>query len=119
MIADEILYIGQKTKTKYYYFFYSEIKQFLGKEEFDEIQQEFHKYDPNIFLYFKEKRKIGENELNICELILNDSIQQFVAHMNRTSCNINFQYNPSFFESNPFLILIFKLIHLFLRRINF
>ncbi|KAK8841958.1 hypothetical protein M9Y10_026914 [Tritrichomonas musculus] len=53
---------------------------------------------------FKEKRKIGENELYICELIRNDSVEDFIAFINRNNISLHTKIKTSIYETNPFLI---------------
>ncbi|KAK8843609.1 hypothetical protein M9Y10_024668 [Tritrichomonas musculus] len=63
---------GQIIQMKYFYreFFFPEIKEFLKKSDIDEITK---KIPDN----FEEKREIGENDSEICEIIRNDSIDEF------------------------------------------
>ena len=54
---------------------------------------------------FEEKRKIGENDSFICQLIREDKIDEFVSHINQSNLNIKtFEINPSIFETNSFLV---------------
>ena len=58
-----------------------------------------------IYQNFEEKRKIGENESYIAELIRNDSIEEFIIYINKTNLNIStFKIKHSIFETNAFLI---------------
>lgn len=38
---------------------------------------------------FIQKRKVGENDEFICELIRSDLIKEFIVHVNKTNCSIN------------------------------
>ena len=53
---------------------------------------------------FKEKRKIGENELYMCELIRNDSVEDFITLINRKNISLNTKIEASIYETNTFLI---------------
>ena len=54
---------------------------------------------------FEEKRKIGENDDYICELIRNDSIDEFVIYVNQTNLSLSkTTIKPSIFETNSFLL---------------
>ena len=53
---------------------------------------------------FAEKRKTGENDLFICELIRNDSVEEFIAFINKNNISLNTKIEPSIYETNPFLI---------------
>ena len=53
---------------------------------------------------FYEKRKKGENESNICELIRNDSIEDFIVHINEMNIPLGMTIKPSIFETHPLLI---------------
>ena len=79
---------------QYSHYFYPEIKDFisdknfiLDKELVVEITEDFN-----------EKRKIGENENYICNLIRNDSIYEFISYVTQTNCSLKSKINPSSFE---------------------
>ena len=52
---------------------------------------------------FKEKRKIGENDSKICEIIRKDSIHEFVTYINQTNLSIDQPIKHSIFETNYLL----------------
>lgn len=64
------------------------------------LEKELLDEDPNIFNNFDEKRSIGENNSYICTLIRNDSIVDFIAHVN---------------EKKAFHFQVHKLNHYFLK----
>ena len=100
-IAKEIIYSSQITNTKYHFFFYPEIKEFLNVQEIEKIETKLKEKDPDIFINFKDKRKMGENEQYICELIRNDSVESFVSYVNRKNLTLsNVLIKPSIFETN-------------------
>ena len=52
---------------------------------------------------YEEKRKQGENDLYICTLIRQDSVEEFIIYINRNNIPISSTIKPSIFESNSFL----------------
>ena len=81
----------------YLHYFYPEIKNFLHPEMKDEISSEISKN-------FEEKRKIGENDDYICELIRNDSIEEFIIYVNKLNISLSSEVKHSIFETNLFLL---------------
>ena len=53
---------------------------------------------------FNQKREIGENDAFICELIRNDSIENFVSYVNKTNFSLTSKINYSIFETNSMLL---------------
>ena len=84
-------------------FFYPEIKQYIDEKDRKNFEYQMLNYDPNIFNDFDEKRRIGENEQYICELIRSDSIVEFVSYVNKTNYPLSNYIKPSIFETNQFL----------------
>ena len=89
---------------KYCHFFYTEIKPFISENKKNEIEKELLEYGPNIFSNFDEKRKNGENDSYICTLIRNDSVKDFISHINKLNISLSSILLPSLFETNSFLI---------------
>lgn len=85
-------------------FFYPEIKQYIDERDKKELERQMLYRDPNVFDNFDEKRRIGENESYICELIRSDSIVEFVSYVNKTNYPLSNYIRPSIFDTNPFLI---------------
>ncbi|KAK8896214.1 hypothetical protein M9Y10_014109 [Tritrichomonas musculus] len=54
--------------------------------------------------YFEEKRRQGENESYLCDLIRNDNIADFVVYYNKNMISPDLQIKPSIFETNSFLL---------------
>ena len=104
ILVKQIIYRSQKTNTKYHQFFYPEIKAFITNEKIDDLEKELISENQNIFTDFEEKRERGENISYICELIRNDSIDDFVVSINRNVSLLNATINPSIFETNSFLL---------------
>lgn len=99
-----ILSMIHKNSMPYYYFFFPEIKQFVGSEKLKIIEKELLKYDSNIFINFEEKRRKGENEAYICSLIRNDSIKEFINYVEKNDIQLSSTIKPSPFETNLFLL---------------
>ena len=115
IVIDE--YIVKKITTtekfiefKYPQYFQPEIQPFIN-------EQWFPKYDPerkvNGFVEdlkkelpenFYEKRKEGENDSQICELIRKDMITDFVAYVTRNNVSLDAEIQPSIYETNSFLL---------------
>ena len=70
-------------KPSYFEFFYPEIKKFSA----DLISN----FDPEQIENFEEKREIGENDSYICQLIRNDSIEDFVSFVNQKNVYLSNQ----------------------------
>ena len=51
---------------------------------------------------FYELRKIGENESEICKLIREDSVKEFIAYMNKNSISCNKEIELSIYETNSY-----------------
>ena len=67
-------------------------------------QKEKSEHDTETITNFKEKRLIGENDGYICQLIRNDSIEEF-AYVNKTNLSLSkTTIKPSFFGTNSILI---------------
>ena len=89
---------------KYIYYFYPQIKPYIKKSKADQIEKELLNIDSNIFSNFEKKRRIGENDSYIIDLIRNDSVEEFISYINRNSISIdNSKVQRSLFETNPYL----------------
>ena len=67
------------------------------------IENELLKIDPNIFDNFNEKCMVGENESFLCSLIRNDSVEDFIAYVNRFNISLSTKIPNSIFETNSML----------------
>ena len=81
-------------KRGYLHYFYPEIKSFLNDCEIDQFEVED----------FEEKREIGENDDELCELIRKDLIEDFITYVNKKSFSLKTTIKKSFFETNSFLL---------------
>lgn len=80
-------------KMNYLQFFNIEFNQF---KKFKAIE-----FDTELF---KQKRKIGENDDILCNLIRNDLIKEFIILFNKINFSLNLEIESSIFETNSFLI---------------
>lgn len=88
----------------YKYYFFPEIEAFIETESKKAIYEKlFENKDKNYIEIFKEKRRIGQNDYNACELIRNDSFDEF-----KTNYIDKFIKGPkipkSIFETNDLLL---------------
>lgn len=89
--------IHDRKFTNLMYFFRLEKKLLkIEKNEFFEIDLDDEQFD--------HKQKQGENSNTICELIRNDSIDDFILYQNLKNVSIDSKINDSIFETNRFLI---------------
>ena len=79
-------------------FFFPELKPFLTEKEIE-------KYSKEITDDFEEKRKIGENDDDISELIRNDKIDEFIAYINKNKIQASSKLKVSIFETNKFIAI--------------
>ena len=109
-IVKKITETEKYIEAKYPQYFQPEILPFINEKWFP-------KYDPNskkngwveeikkeLPENFYEKRKEGENDSQICKLIRNDTITEFVAYVTRNDVSLNLKIQPSIYETNSFLI---------------
>ncbi|KAK8871885.1 hypothetical protein M9Y10_007630 [Tritrichomonas musculus] len=85
-------------------FLYPEIKAFIDDEIERRIEESNEIDEMTKDANFDKKRRIGENETYICQLIRTDSIEEFVAFINKTNTSKNGKIKRSLFETNSFLI---------------
>ena len=90
-----------KSKNYPQYFFH-EFKSFYTKKLIEIINEEKIDYESESFF---AKRRIGENDGEACELIRNDSVDEFVAKFGQKTHFWGMRdIKDSIFETNPFLI---------------
>ena len=108
LIFDE--YIAKKITTRKYVkkcypqYFISEIKPFINKSWFPKNNAWVEEIKKEIPENFYEKRKAGENDSYICELIRNDSVENFVQYITKNCYSLNSKIIQSIYETNSFLI---------------
>lgn len=92
------LIINEKYKeANYPQYFFKEIKEKTSESIVKEIKNEIPEN-------YEELRRIGENENKVCQLIRNDSIDDFKNFVNNSNLSLSDFIEPSIFETNPFLI---------------
>ena len=99
-LNDRIVYILKLPKYQvpnknYIDYFKPEIDKFDGIYDEDD----FENYED-----FIQKRKIGENENYLCQIIQKDLINEFVSYSSQLNINLNSKIKYSIFETNAFLI---------------
>lgn len=75
----------------------------IPKEKKDQIEKQLSEKIPGSLEKIDYLRKIGENESYICELIRNDSSEEFISYMNQSNTSLSITIKPSIFETNSFL----------------
>ena len=102
LIEEKILIINESIALKminqqYSKYFYPELKPYLKYDYKNHINELLSDN-------FEEKRRIGENDNYICKLIRNDSVQDFIAYVNKTNLSLRTKIEASLFETNQFLL---------------
>lgn len=90
-------------RKKYPEYFYPELKPFISKEEIENIKKNLgDSFENDIF---EEKRKIGQNDSYLCEIIREDNIKEFAIYVNKYGFKkLSDKTNYSIFETNPYLL---------------
>ncbi|KAK8893061.1 hypothetical protein M9Y10_030323 [Tritrichomonas musculus] len=94
-------------KYTYAYYFYPEIKHFFDIsfiEQNCEMLNYIQELIQDDFESFKQKRKKGENDLYICELIRKDLLDEFIIYSSKTNLKLSKIIDQSIFETNQYLI---------------
>ena len=95
----QIILDTKHQKMQFCSFFYPEIKNMEGNDTF------YFPFEENFDLKkFENNRKIGQNDSYICELIRNDSVEEFIQYVNKTNYSLESKIERSFYETNYFLI---------------
>lgn len=97
---DHISYYILYTSTEDSKYFKNEIKPHIEEEFYKIVCQNDEIDDEN----YEQNRKIGENELKICEIIRNDKIDDFVIYVTKNNTSINMEIPKSIYETNFYLI---------------
>ena len=92
----KILTSQKYQKMNYNTYFSVEIESFLNEKDKNEIENKSND--------FQQKRKTGENDNYICQLIRNDLIDEFISYVNKKSIFLSTTVDQSIFETNLFLI---------------
>ena len=105
MIIDEyIFYVMNESyqELKYPQYFTPEIKKYAKKK--NKEQEDFNGILKTIPEDFNEKRLKGENDAFLCEMIRNDSIEDFIIFVNQNDYSFNSFINFSIYETNAILM---------------
>ena len=94
---DEIYIEENETNIKFlYYYFYPELRTFIDYKNYELPEESIE--------IFNQKRKNGENDGYICQLIRNDSEIDFIDYVQINKINIFSSIKPSIYETNSFLL---------------
>lgn len=106
IIIDDYIFDKMRTdkyrQMKYREYFTPEIKKFAKKKKKDlnKIIGMLKKIPQD----FNQKRRKGENDDFLCELIRNDSIEEFIVYVNTKNYPLNSKIKVSVYETNPVLM---------------
>ena len=100
LIENDILHLNRYLsheltthKIEYYdIYFYDEINKYftIDSEKIDDES-------------FQTKRRIGENDQEICKIIRDDMISEFIIYVNKNELPLETEITQSIYETNPFL----------------
>ncbi|KAK8865465.1 hypothetical protein M9Y10_011013 [Tritrichomonas musculus] len=100
-------------EANYPLYFRPEIQPFINEKWFPKYYPEEWALRKNIWIEelkkelpenFYEKRKEGQNDNQISELICKDMIEEFVTYVTRNGVSLNGKIQPSIYETNSFLL---------------
>ena len=112
-IAKQITNINKFIEAKYPQYFQPEIQPFINEKWFPKYDPEDYKLKGNVWVEeikkelpenFYEKRKEGENDSQISELIRKDMIIEFVLYVTLNDVSLYTKIKPSIYETNSFLL---------------
>ena len=86
IIIDYYIYLKIYEKDNYLAYFYPEISDYSKNNKSEQLKLSSDKIKPIINTNiedFKLKRKIGENDAYICQLIRNDDIDNFISYFKK------------------------------------
>lgn len=113
LIQKKIIYVDSyivncmlKSKMKKYpNYFINEIKPFISEKLASDIEEENRNLEidmePEIF---EKNRQRGENESELCRLIQDDNISEFISYISKNDILLEKQIQPSIFETNNLLL---------------
>ncbi|KAK8849910.1 hypothetical protein M9Y10_018499 [Tritrichomonas musculus] len=101
-----ILFLINEKVIYFYKYILNEIEK-NGYEEYFllEINNYYQNNDKIITCDFNEKRKAGENDNKLCEIIRKDLIEDFITLVNQNQYPIDSNIEKSIYETNSFLLL--------------
>lgn len=96
---------NEKYVNRYYHlYFFPELSSFYDQKYKQKVFKETIEFQENTFEEFNEKRRIGENDNYLYELIREDSIDEFITLINKKNYSLTAPISPSIFETNLFLL---------------
>lgn len=114
-IAKRITSVNKYISAHYYRYFQPELMPFINEKWFQRLKYNYkianfpafigwlENLDEELPEDFEEKRRIGENDSIICELIRNDSIDEFISYIGKNDVSNDLQIFDSIYETNNFL----------------
>lgn len=116
-IAKKFTTVKKYITALYPQYFQPELMPFINEKWFLRLKQQYkigNLFNPSFSEWivnldeklpedFEEKRRIGENESKICELIRNDSIDEFVCYCGKNGTPSDTKIYRSIYETNNFL----------------
>lgn len=106
---ESVLTSDANKNNSYKYFFYNELKKSLKRDFCSKIESilktELNTNSMRTVQAFCDKnRQIGENDLQICQLIREDSLNKFKEYVKESNTSLSKKVKLSIFETNNFLI---------------
>ena len=104
---------GKYVEMNYPQYFAPEIKVFINEKWFPKYDKDKENTMENSWIEeinkeipenFYEKRKNGENDNYICELIRDDLVKEFIIYITKNNYSLDSKIVPSIYETNQFLI---------------
>lgn len=118
LIEEKILIIDEKIASRFTYhhhvvhkfceYFFPEVKQFLEDDFIEKYVQKTEVVDD----VFYKKRRIGENDTYLSEIIRKDNVVEFIIYSNKECLPLQSYIKGSIFETNGFLMDEFRKITL-------
>ena len=59
------------------------------------LQKDLQKQEDDFMTKLYQKRLLGENDSHICQLIRDDSVEEFISYVNRTNISLSSKIIPS------------------------
>ena len=112
-IVNKIVHNYKFKKRKYPQYFQPEIQPFINEKWFPKYDKDDQELRNNEWVEdlkkeipsdFYEKRKIGENDDEICKFIQKDLIEEFIIYVNKNCYFVNSIINQSIYETNNFIL---------------
>ena len=92
-----------RLRLRYDLYFYPEFRAFMNIKEKTAYNKQINNEGMTL-KEFREKRKTGENDGYLCEIIRNDSVESFITYINQKNYSLESKITSSIFETNFFLI---------------